>query len=363
MTRLFSFVISGTVFISSAFAAFICEAGAPGQSPAAETAIAAQEPPASQIKLSKLTRTEVQSEVLRWLKLADASPEIVQKVESTWAATGSNDESGDDLLEQVIQAFALKDSATAEFLIQMQNFSQASIPVTAAFHKDPFYVQCIQLYYGRWLAQHRFYDEALENLNSVEPDGSIDPAGVLFYRAVCQKALLDRESALSSLTLLLNHVVDVPPRFRTLAEIMQNELNNQTDEGLGEVSRVMSDVQRRLDLGRSGQKVQDQEQQVISLLDKLLEEMEKQNQQSSSDGGGQGGNSQNQSPQQGAEQSTIKGNPADGEADRKEVTENGAWGMLNKQAEAQARELIRQQFPSNYLDAISRYTKKIAERK
>lgn len=318
-----------------------------------------ESPAASQIKLNKLSQTEIQSELQRWLKLANASAEVIQKAESGWSGVGGDE----DLLDQVVQGFALADSATAEFLVQTQNFAQASLPTTEAVHKDPYYQHCMQLYYGRWLAQHRFYDEALVHLNSVEPDGSIDPASVLFYRAVCQKALLDREAAIASLTLLLKHVVDVPPRFRTLAEIMLKEINDQSDDGLGEVSRVMSDVQRRLDLGRSGQKVQDQEQQVITLLDKLLEEMEKQNQQSSSDGGGQGGNSQNQSPEQGAEQSTIKGNPADGEADRKEVTENGAWGMLNKQAEAQARELIRQQFPSNYLDAISRYTKKIAERK
>ena len=37
--------------------------------------------------------------------------------------------------------------------------------------------------------------------------------------------------------------------------------------------------------------------------------------------------------------------------------------MLDKQAETQAKELIRQQFPPNFLDAISRYTRKIAEQK
>jgi hypothetical protein len=37
--------------------------------------------------------------------------------------------------------------------------------------------------------------------------------------------------------------------------------------------------------------------------------------------------------------------------------------MLDKQQEVQARELIRQQFPPNFLDAISRYTQKLAEQK
>ena len=90
--------------------------------------------------------------------------------------------------------------------------------------------------------------------------------------------------------------------------------------------------------------------------------MEKQKQQQQS-GGGQGDGQQNQPGQQGASQSAIKGSAAEGEADRKELSENGNWGMLDKQAETKARELIRQQFPPNFLDAISRYTRRIAEQK
>jgi hypothetical protein len=109
--------------------------------------------------------------------------------------------------------------------------------------------------------------------------------------------------------------------------------------------------------------VQKREEEVIAALDKLLEEMEKQQQQQQQSGEGGSGQQQNQPGQQGAAQSTIKGSTGDGEADRKELAENGNWGMLDKQAEAQARELIRQQFPPNFLDAISRYTRKVAEQK
>jgi hypothetical protein len=59
----------------------------------------------------------------------------------------------------------------------------------------------------------------------------------------------------------------------------------------------------------------------------------------------------------------IKGSTGEGEADSRELTKNGAWGMLDERQETQARELIRQQFPPNFLDAISRYTRKIAEQK
>ncbi|MFM7919009.1 MAG: hypothetical protein ACKPJJ_02220, partial [Planctomycetaceae bacterium] len=74
-----------------------------------------------------------------------------------------------------------------------------------------------------------------------------------------------------------------------------------------------------------------------------------------------GGNSPQ--PQQAGGQAQVRGAAGAGEAERKELSENGAWGMLDKEREAQAKELIRQQFPPNFLDAISRYTRKIAEQK
>ncbi|MBL8820235.1 MAG: hypothetical protein JNL58_29700 [Planctomyces sp.] len=316
---------------------------------------------AETVQLRKLSVAEVRSEVDRWISKAGASETEQQKVNTLWSSATAGDAASEDILELTMESFALVDPMSAELIKASRSAAALKLPSLDGPRDDKFYDMCVRLYLGRWLAQHRYFDEGLEQLDALSPDQNIDPAGLLFYRAVCQKSLLKREAAEDSLTLLLNNVVDVPVRFRAVAEIMQNELRDQNPEGLGEVSRVMSDVQRRLDLGNSGRKVQDQEQQVIALLDKLLEDMEqqdKQNSPSGGEGGGDGG-----SPQQGADRSTIKGNPAEGIADRKELSENGAWGMLDKQAEAQARELIRQQFPSNYLDAISRYTKKIAERK
>ena len=144
---------------------------------------------------------------------------------------------------------------------------------------------------------------------------------------------------------------------------MMKEEAKVATEGLPQVARLMFDVQRRLDLGYSDDPVQKRQGEVIAALDKLLEEMEKQEQKQQQQGDGQGQGRQNQPGAQGATQSTIKGATAEGDADRKDLTENGSWGMLDKQAETKARELIRQQFPPNFLDAISRYTRRIAEQK
>ncbi len=302
------------------------------------------------------------SSVLHWLILAGVDEPAAKTATAFWLDRQAVDVAADELTDLVVETFAAVDPATKRFVAECASGGPVQPPLFDGVRGDPFYQNSVQLFYARWLAQHRYFDESLAILESLNPDSSIDPASLFFYRAVCQQKLLRPTEAADSLVLLLNSTLDVPHRYQVVAEMMQQDLKNTEDGGLPEVARVMSDVQRRLDLGRSGEKVQKQEDQVVALLDKLLEDMQQQQQQQQG-GGGSGGGSEQSEGAQGASQSSIKGAAADGEADRKELTENGAWGMLDKQAEIQARELIRQQFPANYLDAISRYTRKIAERK
>ena len=171
-----------------------------------------------------------------------------------------------------------------------------------------------------------------------------------------------RTEAVDSLSLLLNNTLDVPERFLVIAEMLQQELADQKEGGLGKVSQLMQDVERRLELEQSGKETQDQEIAIIVALDKLLEDMEKEQKKKNSSSGGGDGTPNGSQQTQGADRSMIKGgNSATGEADRKKLTENGKWGMMNQQTEAKARELIRQKLPANFLDQIRQYTKKIAE--
>ena len=48
---------------------------------------------------------------------------------------------------------------------------------------------------------------------------------------------------------------------------------------LDQIARLMSDVQRRLELARAGKKVRDEEESIVAKLEKLIEEKEKQQQQ------------------------------------------------------------------------------------
>ena len=307
--------------------------------------------------------SEVRTELLQWIARAGADQQIRQAVLTDWADDARLARlSDEDLLDLIVDSFAVIDSSTQRFVESSQGSGPLDEIVYDGIRALDIYRKQVELYRARWMTQHRLFDEALQIYVQLSPDEVVDPAGLFFYRAVCQSQLLKHDAALDSLSLLLNHTLEVPARFRTVAAILQKELAGRNEDDLGHVSRLMADVERRLELGRSGERVQERQGQVIDAIDRLLEQAEKQSQQQQSEGH-QSQGSPNQQPSSGnaAPDSRIHGFRGEGAADRREVGETGRWGMLDRQQEAKARELIRQQFPANYLDIISEYSRRIAE--
>ena len=318
---------------------------------------------ASAAAFGRMPIERIKEQIQHWLTLSRATEEMSKAVMEPWSNREQVDQwTAEQTLDRLIDSFAMADKSVQELVESCRTTGTRRSLEFEGARADRFFRDHVSLYHARWLTQHRFYDEALLMLEPLDPEEVVDPASLFFYRAVCRLRLLKPAEAGNDITLLLNNTLDVPSRFRAVAEMMKAEVTAAT-EGLPQVARLMSDVQRRLDLGNSDDPVQKREDEVVAALDKLLEEMEKQKKQQQQSADGQGQGQQNQPGQQGSAQSAIKGSAAEGEADRKNLTENGSWGMLDKQAETRARELIRQQFPPNFLDAISRYTRRIAEQK
>jgi hypothetical protein len=306
----------------------------------------------------------VNERLIGWLAQSQVEKSVAEKALQLWAdQSQSSAMTAEETLDRLVESFALADDNLRKLMDSCRTGAERPELNFEGPRNEPFFRQHVQLWYGRWLAQHRYYDESLAMLDSLSPEKVIDPAGLLFYRASSRLRLLRAADAADDLTLLLNNTLDVPPRFRLVAGMMLQEA--KPADGLPRVAQLMSDVQRRLDLGKSGAPVQKREEEVIAALDKLLKNLEEQQQQQQSSGqsDGQGQTEQGIQNTTPASQSMIKGAAGKGDAERRELTENGAWGMLDKQQETQAKELIRQQFPPNFLDAISRYTRRIAEQK
>ena len=57
---------------------------------------------------------------------------------------------------------------------------------------------------------------------------------------------------------------------------MQHDLQGLKKDSLSEISRKMKDVERRLGLGRGGQRVQKEEDEIVASLDAIIEKLEQQ---------------------------------------------------------------------------------------
>lgn len=319
----------------------------------------ADELAAQQKLLTPPDRRDVQTEMLQAItRLGIEDEQALEKVTKLWAENKGTEPR--EVLELVVSTFALVHPETGRF-VDSCRYDRPTwrVPRMPTLESAPrLYSASLGLFYGRYLAQRRLYDEAYEVLKPIDAGSVADPATLLFFRAVCEQELLKKDEGLATLDLLLKRTVGVPASHQQVAELMQFELKNLRPKSLDELARMMADVERRLELGRGGQKVQKREREIVARLDELIEKLEQQQGGGGSSAQNQGGN-QNE-PAQAAQDSRVKGSKGEGEVDEKKLAGQGGWGMLDPKAETRARESIKRNFPSHYGEAIKRYNIKLA---
>ena len=134
---------------------------------------------------------------------------------------------------------------------------------------------------------------------------------------------------------------------------MQADLKDLQDDTLDHIARRMGDIRRRLDLGRAGSKVRNEEEGVIKSLDKLIKKLEDQQQQQADSGS-------NLQPSEPAPQSRIMGGKGPGLVTKKNVGSESGWGNLPPKERERAMQEIGRDFPSHYRDAIEQYFRRLA---
>ncbi len=227
---------------------------------------------------------------------------------------------------------------------------------------SPIVVASVRTWVARELVRRRLYDEALPVFDNVEPTDCIDPASVMFYRGVCRHSLLMKNESLQDLRRLLENEEDSPIRFVRTAHLMVEDIKPLKTDSLDEISRLMTDVTRRLDLGRANEDVTKREQTIIDKLTKLIEKMEEQQQQqqqqqqqSSSDG--QSGGGGNAKPM---DDSRIAGASGQGDVDKKKIGDRDGWGNLPPAEREESLQQISRDLPTHYREAIEAYFRKLA---
>ncbi len=220
----------------------------------------------------------------------------------------------------------------------------------------------VRTWLGRTLVRARLYDEALPVVAEVDSTQTLDPAALLFFRGACYHTLMMKKQALADLRMLLDNEDECPTRFSRLAKLMIADIKPLKEDSLDEISRLMSDVSRRLDLGRADEKVEGQEQKIIEKLTKLIEKLEEQQQQQQQqqqqgEGGGGGSGKGKDSPM---DDSRIAGGSGNGNIQKKNLGDKDGWGNLPPAERKEALQKISRDLPTHYRDAIEAYFRKRA---
>lgn len=305
---------------------------------------------------------DLKAAVWAWIeqKQLDSTP-VMDAVAPLWEF--DRKPSPEQLFDALMRTLYLADDDTRALVDSCRNWSYSpslpltTLPATNPEQSPPLVFQNVRYFLARHLTLLTAYQDALPLFESIDPRRVVDPAGCLFHRAVCEHHLLMKQQGLKTLNLLLNQTQDVPTRYRKLAELMEADLQGLEEKTLGEVARQMKDVQRRLSLQQTDEGVQEVEDKIIATLDELIKKMEDQQKQSSSAGGGGGG-----SPNNPAGNDYLGGAPGAGQTEKKHIGNRDHWGDLPPKAREAAKNMLDQQFPAHYRQAVEEYLKKLAER-
>lgn len=305
----------------------------------------------------------VQAAVEAWLADWETDRQVDEadraRIAEIWAED-TEEHARADRLERLVATFAVLDEGAREVLefCESPQRPRTLPPFTALDDPQrPAVVRYhLRLHLARWLAQHRLYDECLEQIGQLEPEQVLDPASLLFYQAVAHHRLLDKDRCLLRLGQLLENRAQLPRRYATVALLMEADIRPLTPDSLDEVSRMMDNIERRLALGRAGKRVRDEEDEVIEKLDKMIEELEQQLQQAQSAAAGDGGSSGQPMPD-----SMPAGGSGPGEVERREVGSRAAWGNLPPQQRQEALQQLGKGLPSHYREVIEQYFRKLAQ--
>ncbi|MCE9604185.1 MAG: hypothetical protein K8U03_04695 [Planctomycetia bacterium] len=318
----------------------------------------------SKVQVRRLGRTdpaEIQRQILRTTAAATADDVSVQlAIAALWSGP-TNVAPGEDPLERIARTATLFDDRAASlvricsgptepWLVPDQAWLRDMSPA-AGDRLDPWLRDQLRLYFGRWLAQRKMYDQALVALAGLEPTDVVDPASLLFYQAAAYHHQLRKAPGLRAIDRLLNDVDHCPARFQIVAGLMREDLKKLEDESLDHIARRMEDIRRRLDHGRADKRTRRIEDGVIASLDKMIEDLEKKQQQGGGGGGG-GGGSQSGQPMQDSQIGKQKG---PGQTDPKDIGRKSDWGDLPPEAREQIKQQIGRDLPAHYYDLIQQY--------
>ncbi|MGV3609163.1 MAG: hypothetical protein ACO1RA_22345 [Planctomycetaceae bacterium] len=314
--------------------------------------------PVAAAKWSQPTRDQVKQELERVLNGLGASAEDRREA----LALLDGEFPAEETLDRFCQAVVMVRKELAplwDYAMQPTGAIPSIVPIED--EKLPGGIrQNFQLLLARTFAYQRMADESAERLQGLTTAEVVDPALLLYLRGLTSHTLLKKEECVAAMQQLLQNEGSIPRRYSTLAKLVESDIKPLEEDSLDEVSRLMDDVKRRLELGRAGKQVRDEEDLVVDKLEKMIEKMEEElKQQQKKAAGKQSGKPGSQS--QPAEKSTAPEMKAPGEVDPKNIGKKEGWGNLPPKERQEVLQQIGRELPSHFRETIEEYFKRLAQ--
>lgn len=309
------------------------------------------------------TTSEIKAKLDDYLSSKTLDEAAKLKIEALWPGEAQPLDGG-ELLDRLTASLAVAEPKAAEVVASCRQ-DAAAIDMSkfdglSAESLPPLVRDNLRLLVGRTLAQHDLVDESLEVLKGVGTENVADPATLLFYQAVGQHRLLQKDECLASASKLLEREQELPRRYVTLARLMEADIKPLETDSLDEIARMMDDVRRRLALARAGKTVRDEEDEIIKKLEKMIDDLEQQRQQQQrqrQQAANRGGKRPD-NPMQDSRRAELKG---PGEVDPKNTGKRDNWGNLPPKERQEVLQQIGRELPAHFRETIEEYFKRLAQ--
>lgn len=221
-------------------------------------------------KINIPSSEESRAQLLLWAKTKNAEA----PVNEAWQKSAQR-----PVLDRTVEIIGTADAEIASVLKLVAGSPKTDV-VDHPYFKNttftPFVKNNVSLYLARILASKKMYEEALAILRTVNVEKVVDPAAYYFYKAACENKLRMKEEGLASVHRLLNSVPNAPERYIAIASVMQDEMAKWEDADLSDIARRMEEIEGRLENAKAGPSTRGKQKEVITLLDKMIEDLEKQ---------------------------------------------------------------------------------------
>ncbi len=230
---------------------------------------------------------------------------------------------------------------------------------------DAFLAADSSFYLARTLMNRERHEDALpilERLSNEMADYTLHAGPSMYFTGVAQANLLENQRAIKSLARFLEDFPESPERLRVAAWRQLQMIQSIEEGGMEDILQRMDYSRRRLAIEQTDEVTQVEQDKVVSMLAKLIREMEKK--ECSSCNSQKNSENQSESQNEGQGQSDSQGKSDQGGSSnnpngvvRRTFDDGPAspWSRLRQRSRDAANSAIKQKLPARYRNVVEKY--------